>query len=244
MLKTNQSVIIATNFGRKRTNREVDMAESVSRKVREIVDKTPFLRDVLRKGFLNYSNFAQSIREEVAQSCEKEVHETAIIMALRRYGADLQKNAEPVSVESLKYTMVMHTNIAYMDFVKTPELVQQIGLLYKVAAKNNANDFLNVLTSSDTVTIGVSESLLPSIESITKNSKLLYKQTDMVALSMVWSSPEIQNPGIVYESARRLAWSSINVLEIFSTVTELSFVIKRTDSFEAYRVLQDLQCSK
>ena len=165
-------------------------------------------------------------------------------MALRRYGSDLQKNAEPVSVESLKYTMVMHTNIAYMDFVKTPELVQQIGLLYKVAAKNNANDFLNVLTSSDTVTIGVSESLLPSIESITKNSKLLYKQTDMVALSMVWSSPEIQNPGIVYESARRLAWSSINVLEIFSTVTELSFVIKRTDSFEAYRVLQDLQRSK
>jgi hypothetical protein len=244
LLKTNQSVIIATNFGRKRTNREVDMAESVSRKVREIVDKTPFLRDVLRKGFLNYSNFAQSIREEVAQSCEKEVHETAIIMALRRYGADLQKNAEPVSVESLKYTMVMHTNIAYMDFVKTPELVQQIGLLYKVAAKNNANDFLNVLTSSDTVTIGVSESLLPSIESITKNSNLLYKQTDMVALSMVWSSPEIQNPGIVYESARRLAWSSINVLEIFSTVTELSFVIKTTDSFEAYRVLQDLQRSK
>ena len=55
---------------------------------------------------------------------------------------------------------------------------------------------------------------------------------------------EIQNPGIVYESARRLAWNSINVLEIFSTVTELSFVIKRTDSFEAYRVLQDLQRSK
>ena len=35
------------------------MAESVSRKVREIVDKTPFLRDILRKGFLNYSNFGK-----------------------------------------------------------------------------------------------------------------------------------------------------------------------------------------
>ena len=39
MLKTNQSVIIATNFETKWTIREVDMAESVSRKVREIVDK-------------------------------------------------------------------------------------------------------------------------------------------------------------------------------------------------------------
>lgn len=149
-----------------------------------------------------------------------------------------------MATEDLKYTIVMHTNIAYLDFMKTPELVQQIGALYNLAVKNGGNDFMNIITSSDTVTIGVSESLLPAIEEMTKGSKLLYKQVDMVALSMVWGSPEIQNPGIVYESARRLAWNSINVLEIFSTVTELSFVIKRTDSFEAYRVLQDLQRSK
>ncbi|MBQ2527262.1 MAG: hypothetical protein II544_00785 [Spirochaetales bacterium] len=220
------------------------MAESVSRKVREIVDKTPFLRDILRKGFLNYSNFAESILDEVSRDCSKDVKESAIIMALRRYGADLQSDTGEVAVENLKYTIVMHTNIAYLDFVCTPELVQQIGSLYRLAAKNGANDFLNVLTSSDTVTVCAAESLLPAIEEITKNSTLLYRQEDMVALSMVWGSPEIQNPGIVYESARRLAWNSINVLEIFSTVTELSFVIKRTDSFEAYRVLQDLQRSR
>lgn len=220
------------------------MAESVSRKVREIVDKTPFMRDVLRKGFLNYSNFAESIIDEVSAACNKEVRASAIIMALRRYGDELQKDSGPVATEDLKYTIVMHTNIAYLDFMKTPELVQQIGALYNLAVKNGGNDFMNIITSSDTVTIGVSESLLPAIEEMTKGSKLLYKQVDMVALSMVWGSPEIQNPGIVYESARRLAWNSINVLEIFSTVTELSFVIKRTDSFEAYRVLQDLQRSK
>ena len=220
------------------------MAESVSGKVREIVDKTPFLRDVLMKGFLNYSNFAESIIDEVSQACNRKVQSAAIIMALRRYCTELQKTNGTVATEDLKYTIVMHTNIAYLDFVKTTDLVRQIGTIYDTAAKNGANEFLNVLTSSGTVTIGVSESLLPSIEEMTKNCTLLYKQTDMVALSMVWSSPEIQNPGIVYESARRLAWNSINVLEIFSTVTELSFVIKRTDSFEAYRVLQDLQRSK
>ncbi len=220
------------------------MAESVSRKVREIVDKTPFMRDVLRKGFLNYSNFADSIIAEVSAACNKEVRASAIIMALRRYGEELQKDSGTVATEDLKYTIVMHTNIAYLDFMKTPELVQQIGALYDLAVKNGGNDFMNIITSSDTVTIGVSESLLPAIEEMTKGSKLLFKQVDMVALSMVWGSPEIQNPGIVYESARRLAWNSINVLEIFSTVTELSFVIKRTDSFEAYRVLQDLQRSK
>ncbi|MBR2281501.1 MAG: hypothetical protein IJ863_02630, partial [Spirochaetales bacterium] len=200
------------------------MAESVSRKVREIVDKTPFMRDVLRKGFLNYSNFAESIIDEVSASCSRDVRASAIIMALRRYGEELQRDSSPVTTEDLKYTIVMHTNIAYLDFMKTPSLVQRIGALYDLAVKNGGNDFMNIVTSSDTVTIGVSEALLPAIEEMTKGSKLLYKQVDMVALSMVWGSPEIQNPGIVYESARRLAWNSINVLEIFSTVTELSFV--------------------
>ena len=87
------------------------MAESVSRKVREIVDKTPFLRDILRKGFLNYSNFAESILDEVSRDCSKDVKESAIIMALRRYGADLQSDTGEVAVENLKYTIVMHTNI-------------------------------------------------------------------------------------------------------------------------------------
>lgn len=219
------------------------MAETVSRKVREIVDRTPFLRDVLRKGFLNYSNFADDILPEVSQYCSKEVKESAIIMALRRYAQELDRIDSSKGSASIEYTIVMHTNIVYLDYAKTPELVQQIGNIYRLAAVGS-KDFLNVIVGSNTVTIGISENLIPILEKITGTSTLLYKATDMVALSMVWGSQLIQTPGIVYESARRLAWNSINVLGIFSTVTELSFVIKRTDSFEAYRVLQDLQGAK
>lgn len=219
------------------------MAETVSRKVREMVDRTPFLRDVLRKGFLNYPNYAAEIMEELSQTCNKPVKEAAIIMALRRYAQELNKVDSASVPEAIQYTIVMHTNIVYLDYAKTPELVQQIGAIYRLAALAG-NDFLNVIVGSSTVTIGIADKLLPHLEKLVLSSTLLYKATDMVALSMVWGSQQIQNPGIVYESARRLAWNSINVLGIFSTVTELSFVIKRTDSFDAYRVLQDLQRAK
>ena len=217
------------------------MAESVSRKVRDIVDRTPFLRDVLRKGFLNYTNFAQDIMAEVSLACDKDVKESAIIMALRRYASELEKIDKLDTSSAIQYTIVMHTNIVYLDYAKTPELVQQIGNIYKLVAQGGVNDFLNVIVGSSTVTIAISEKLLVHLEKITQTSTLLFRADDMVALSMVWGSEQIQKPGIVYESARRLAWNSINVLGIFSTIAELSFVIKRVDSFEAYRVLQDLQ---
>lgn len=218
------------------------MAESVSKKVREIVDRTPFLRDVLRKGFLNYSNYAQSISEEISQSCTKEVKESAIIMALRRYADELSRSESENPSDDFSYTITMHTNIVDFNFLKTPELVQMLGNLYKVAGKNGANDFLNVSLGSNEVIIALSDSLLPQVDKLLENFKPIYKKNDLVAVTMIFGSDGfVQTPGIVYEAARRLAWNSINVLEIISTSSELTFVIKRTDSFEAYRVLQNLQ---
>ena len=95
------------------------MAESVSKKVREIVDRTPFLRDVLRKGFLNYTNFTESIIDEVAQSCNKEVKETAVIMALRRYATELNRAEGQKKSDGVSYTIVMHTNIIDYNYSKT-----------------------------------------------------------------------------------------------------------------------------
>lgn len=220
------------------------MAESVSKKVREIVDRTPFLRDVLRKGFLNYTNFTESIIDEISQSCNKEVKETAVIMALRRYATELNKAESQKKGDGVSYTIVMHTNIIDYNYSKTPELIQQLGSLYDLAGRNGGNDFLNIILGSSEVTIAASEKLIPWIEKTLSPFKTTYRQDDLVAVTMIFGSNFVQTPGIVYEAARRLAWNSINVYEIVSTVSELTFVIKRTDSFEAYRVLQNLQGKK
>ncbi len=48
----------------------------------------------------------------------------------------------------------------------------------------------------------------------------------------------MSTPGIVYEAVRKLAWEEINVNEIISTMNELTFVIRRVDSMNAFSVLQ------
>ncbi len=220
------------------------MAESVSKKVREIVDRTPFLRDVLRKGFLNYTNFTDSILDEVSQACNKEVKESAIIMALRRYATELNRVEGQKTSDGVNYTIVMHTNVIDYNYTKTPDLISHLGNLYDLSVRNGGTDFLNVILGSNEVTIATSEKLAPYVEKTLSPFKPIYKQDDLVALTMSFGSNFIQTPGIVYEAARRLAWNSINVYEIVSTISELTFVIRRTDSFEAYRVLQNLQGKK
>lgn len=70
------------------------MAESVSSCVKRIIDKTPFINEMLVKGILSYSNYASSIKKDVEESYGKLVKHSAIVMAIRRYGDELRAKEE------------------------------------------------------------------------------------------------------------------------------------------------------
>ena len=66
------------------------MADSVSSCVKRIVDKSPFIHEMLINGILSFSNYASSIQGEVQKAYGKEVKASTIVMALRRYAEELR----------------------------------------------------------------------------------------------------------------------------------------------------------
>ena len=76
------------------------------------------------------------------------------------------------------------------------------------------------------------------VEELVKGEEVLHQMDDLVALTLVFTGDFLQTPGIVYEAVRRLAWEAVNVIEIVSTMNELTFVIGREDSMAAFDVLQ------
>jgi aspartokinase len=101
-------------------------------------------------------------------------------------------------------------------------------------------DFLNITLGSHEVSIAVSEKYRDLVSELAEGEEVLNQMDDLVALSLVFTGEFLQTPGVVYEAVRRLAWEQINVIEIVSTMNELTFVIKREDSMRAFDVLQGL----
>ncbi|HKL60121.1 MAG TPA: hypothetical protein VJ863_09495, partial [Sphaerochaeta sp.] len=99
-------------------------------------------------------------------------------------------------------------------------------------------DFLNITIGSHEVSLAVSEKYRDLVTDLAKDEEVLHEMEDLVALSLVFTGDFLQTPGVVYEAVRRLAWEQINVIEIVSTMNELTFVIKREDSMKAFDVLQ------
>ncbi len=213
------------------------MAESVSSCVKRIVDKSPFIHEMLITGILSFSNYAQAILPEVEKAYGKEVKSSAIVMALRRYGEELKARTIHDEYSSVEYGIVMKTNIFDLNLVRRDSFISKLGSLYGQVSTEKG-DFLNITIGSHEVSLAVSEKYRSLVTELAKDEEVLHEMDDLVALSLVFTGDFLQTPGVVYEAVRRLAWEQINVIEIVSTMNELTFVIKREDSMKAFDVLQ------
>lgn len=211
--------------------------DSVSSSVKRIIDRTPFLYEMLIQGILSYSNYAASIHDTVEALHGREVKNSAIVMAIRRYAEELRKKETEQKSYNLRYEIVMKTNIYDINFVRSDTVMGMLGQLYALVSPSSG-DFLNVTLGSHEVSLSISEKYLPALTPLIEGESVLHRMGDLVALSLVFSGDFMSTPGIVYEAVRKLAWEEINVNEIISTMNELTFVIRREDSMDAFTVLQ------
>jgi aspartokinase len=192
---------------------------------------------MLINGILSFSNYAASIQTEVEKAYGKDVKNSAIVMALRRYGEELKRESAKTSRGNVEYGIVMKTNIFDVNLVKRDSFISKLGVLYDQISTEKG-DFLNITLGSHEVSLAVSEKYRSLVNELTKGEDVLNQMDDLVALSLVFTGDFLQTPGVVYEAVRHLAWEQINVIEIVSTMNELTFVIKREDSMKAFDVLQ------
>ncbi len=213
------------------------MAESVSSCVKRIVDKSPFIHEMLINGILSFSNYSASIQNEVQKLYGKDVKSSAIVMALRRYGEELKKESAKADYGNVEYGIIMKTNIFDVNLVRRDSFISKLGVLYNNISTEKG-DFLNITLGSHEVSLAVSEKYRSLVSDLAQGEEVLNQMDDLVALTLVFTGDFLQTPGIVYEAVRHLAWEQINVIEIVSTMNELTFVIKREDSMKAFDVLQ------
>jgi aspartokinase len=192
---------------------------------------------MLINGILSFSNYAEAIQAEVQKAYGKDVKSSAIVMALRRYGEELKSRDVRCKANNVEYGIVMKTNIFDLNLVRRDSFIAKLGVLYDQISTEKG-DFLNITLGSHEVSLSVSEKYRSLVSELAKDEEVLTSMNDLVALSLVFTGDFLQTPGIVYEAVRRLAWEQINVIELVSTMNELTFVIKREDSIKSFDVLQ------
>ncbi len=211
--------------------------KSVSSAVKTLIEKRPFLLEAMSRGILSYGNLAEEILGEVEHETGREVTQSAVVMALRRFSEELRSREYPMTDSKLTYEISMKTNIFDINLVKRDDLLDRLQDVYGQVSIQRG-DFLALTIGNNEISIAVSQKYRDQVISLFHDAQIIHSRDDLVAVTVIFNGDFVHTPGIISEAVRRLAWESINVYEILSTSHELTFVVDRPDSLKVFESLQ------
>jgi hypothetical protein len=212
--------------------------ETISGIVKRLLDTKPFIHEAVLRGIVSYTHLAEVLIPDIQAEYSGQVRQSAVVMALRRHADALREEELSLKSDHIAYELTVKTNILDVNIVKRPAALHKMNGLYQAVALARG-DFLNITIASNEIGIAVSDKYQSELEELLTGETILHRRSGLVAVSLIFSGDFLHTPGVIYKAVRRLAWEHINVLEIVSTIHELTFVINREDSSHALEALQN-----
>lgn len=193
---------------------------------------------VMKRGIMNFSQYAHSIHGKVENLCKKEVRHGSIVIALTRVALNknqgLMKNYAPkVKIRNIT-TKIPVTEIVYE---KTPNIISAFPELFK-KIQTSVEDFFVMTLSTQEITIICSDVLVVKVEKVFK-VKPKMKQSNLAAIGISFNEEYYNIPNVTFSLIREIALRQINLAETVSSYTEVVFILHQKDlgsALEAFSV--------
>lgn len=212
---------------------------TVSHIVKKIVSSQPFVEEGLANGIISIANLAEQMLPKIEQELGKKAKQAAVVMALRRYADEIAEHRKKAAKFDYLGEILMKTGICDVNFVKSNTLMKKLKTIHDLV-NFERGDTLNVIIGNNEVSIVISEKYIEKLIKFLSGEKILNKENNLVALTIIFTGDFVHTPGVIFNAVRKLAWENINIYEIVSTMTELTFILNNKNSIKAYEVLQEM----
>ena len=198
----------------------------ISGSVEEIVVEDDIALEALRANILNLSAYAAQIRKLVEEKTHKQVKAGSIVVALSRL-ANKVKMLPALRPRVKIIDLAIKAPLCEVSYEKTRDNLVSLTSLRAAIGQNS--DFLTITQGVGELTIICSQSLKPRVVEYMK-SKPVGQYDELGAITVRFNESEyIEEPNMIYSLISELAKKRINLIEIISTFTELSFVVRKPD---------------
>lgn len=211
---------------------------TISHVVQKIVNNRIFILEPMSKGIISYVSLAEQIRPEIEEELNKKVKTHAVVMALRRYADTIKKTHKDISFD-YSSEIIVKTDMCDIAVLRSSTLLTKLKRLYGIVDFEKG-DILNIIHGRHEVVVVTNERYMKKSLDLLIGEKILNVEKNLVSLTLTFSSDFLHTPGVIFNTIRVMAWEDINIFEIVSTNTELTFIVNKKDSVKGYKVLGKL----
>lgn len=208
---------------------------TIAQAVEDIVTQDDVALAALQKGWLNLSAYSRAIRPDLQKILLKDIQEGSIITALSRLAAQLHRHETPSA--DIIQSLAVHSNLHGMTYERTAEVSAKIRDIYHQVNVDNKS-YLTVTQGINEVTIIAEPRVAAIFRDHLQGARKIYDKQDLVGITIKFTVGNLEIPNLIFALTRRLAYKDINIIEVVSTATELTYMIEKKDLPVALEQLQ------
>ncbi|HNB23182.1 MAG TPA: hypothetical protein PKZ32_12205 [Candidatus Melainabacteria bacterium] len=210
----------------------------VSDIVRDILFSSELELTALSRRVLNLSAYAKRIHKEVERRARKQVQLGTIVVALSRISEEVTQE-DPLLPKIELEGLAVKSNLAEITFNKSAANKTRTQKLYSDTQFAQA-DFLTITYGAGEISIIAP---MPLVKPILKHfkpdqPKLLLE--NLAALTVQFGDHFIDTPNMYFSLLRSISVRKLNLVELISTFTELTFLVRQNDLNELFILMNTL----
>jgi len=212
---------------------------TIAHLTRKIIEKKPFLEEALSEGIVNNAALAEKMIPELEKELKKKIKFSAVNLAIRRMAEGL----ETKPVINLKFDkdtdISLKSNIIEIVLYKNEKIPEYIKKIYNLMDFKKG-DFLTITQGINEVMIITNQKHKQKILNIIPNKVIKKNINSLSTLTINIPESAVEGIGLFYIISKALNWENINVIDIVSTYTEITLIVREDDASRAFDVLKKL----
>lgn len=191
--------------------------------VNDLIQTDELALEAMRAELLNFSAYADKIHSQVENLTKKPVQKGTIVVTLSRISKQAKSLSQPLKPHISLQNLSVKTPLCVLSFQKTQDVERRLSTLSPFLV--SSSDLFGICHSQSEATLVCSE----------KATRVIKKHFDInpkreiincAAVTLEISQNLADTPNVLYVLLSSLAQKRINIVEIISTYTEISFIVK------------------
>ncbi len=200
----------------------------ISEVVQELVNRDDFAKVALGRGIINFSQYARELHPHVEAKIMQPVSLQTIVVSLTRI-ATMFETQQKHQFSATLVSLSVQTDLVQVAFERTVEYVDRIRKTYAQYISSSRN-FSAMTEGVHEITIIGERASISTIAKKLQPLVPIFQATDLAGVTVKFPLDYFEIPNVIYSFLSKLAIQSINLYEIVSTPSELTFIIHKKDT--------------
>ncbi len=207
--------------------------------VEKYIEERPFIQEALARGIINHAALAEELMPDIDKEMKKQVKFSAVNMAIRRLSEKLSSSFINKTHFDKSSNITLRSGLVAFDIYKRTDVQAYLKKIYETV-NINSGDFLTITQGLNEVFVISNKKHEKKILELMPKKYLKTSYRDLASLTIHIPESSVEVPGLFYLATRALLWENVNIMDIISTVTEMTFIIKEKETTKAFEALNNL----